>query len=407
MNIGIVTTWFARGAAYVSRQIKDVLDREHSVSVFVRGGEKQAKGDPVWNGPEIFWSRPVPGGESTEFSLKEFERWVGTNKIDMVIFNEQKWWEGVQFCSERGITNGAYVDFYSEDSLKIFGLHDFIICNTRRHYCAFEWHPGASYIPWGTDIQLFLPQSFDPVDPAGLVFHHSAGMAPVRKGTDSVIKAFSMIRNVEAKLFIHTQVDLHRLIPEVGELMDRLENSGRLAIQHETVEPPGLYHLGDVYVYPTRRDGLGLSMAEALACGLPLITVDHPPMREFYNEECGSLTGVRYAYCPSDGFYWPSVEVDIEDLAEKMALWAERHGEISGYKRAARRFAESDLDWTKNSSGLLEVVKAVQPASEAQKRAALIAMEKHNLRKRGRLKSRFMGHPRLFRLVRRLLHLGR
>lgn len=40
MNIGIVTTWFERGAAYVSRVYLEMLQKEdHNVFVFARGGK--------------------------------------------------------------------------------------------------------------------------------------------------------------------------------------------------------------------------------------------------------------------------------------------------------------------------------------------------------------------------------
>ena len=37
MHIGIVTTWFERGAAYVSRQYRDALAGQHTVFIFARG----------------------------------------------------------------------------------------------------------------------------------------------------------------------------------------------------------------------------------------------------------------------------------------------------------------------------------------------------------------------------------
>lgn len=50
MNIAIVTTWFERGAAYVSRQYRQALMRSHQVFIYARGGEAYAATDPVWNG---------------------------------------------------------------------------------------------------------------------------------------------------------------------------------------------------------------------------------------------------------------------------------------------------------------------------------------------------------------------
>ena len=52
--IGIVTTWFERGAAYVSRAYRDALDSAFEVQIYARGGERCAPGDPRWDGPEVW-----------------------------------------------------------------------------------------------------------------------------------------------------------------------------------------------------------------------------------------------------------------------------------------------------------------------------------------------------------------
>lgn len=46
MRIGIITTWFERGAAYVSRQFMELLQQTDEVFIYARGGEKYAMGDP-------------------------------------------------------------------------------------------------------------------------------------------------------------------------------------------------------------------------------------------------------------------------------------------------------------------------------------------------------------------------
>ena len=51
MNIGIVTTWMERGAAYVSRTYMDLLILAgHNVFIFARGGEViPSNGNEKWN----------------------------------------------------------------------------------------------------------------------------------------------------------------------------------------------------------------------------------------------------------------------------------------------------------------------------------------------------------------------
>ena len=90
MNIGIVTTWFERGAAYVSRQFRDVLASEHDVFIYARGGEKFAIGDPNWDLDYVTWAKQPTTFAFTDINLEDFQRWLISNNIELVIFNEQK-----------------------------------------------------------------------------------------------------------------------------------------------------------------------------------------------------------------------------------------------------------------------------------------------------------------------------
>jgi len=63
MNIGIVTTWFERGAAQVSHQYKEILGQDNEVFIYARGGEKYARNNPKWDTPDVTW------GKKTVFQL--------------------------------------------------------------------------------------------------------------------------------------------------------------------------------------------------------------------------------------------------------------------------------------------------------------------------------------------------
>lgn len=91
MNIGIVTTWFERGAAYVSRQYRDLLSTEHEVFIYARGGESYAIGDPHWDDARVTWAKKCFNPLLTAVDLQDFERWIRSNKLDVVFFNEQHW----------------------------------------------------------------------------------------------------------------------------------------------------------------------------------------------------------------------------------------------------------------------------------------------------------------------------
>ncbi|MBI9102588.1 MAG: glycosyltransferase family 4 protein [Spirochaetales bacterium] len=402
MKIGIVTTWFERGAAYVSRQFKEALEDQHDVFIFARGGESYAKGNSEWDGPEVHWGKRFYR-EATEVDLKEFGRWVKEKNIDIVLFNEQRWWPVVAYCNENDILNGCYVDYYTEESRPVFGLHDFLICNTKRHMEAFDWHPQAVYIPWGTDVDLFAPQTLSPLDEEKLIFFHSAGMAPKRKGTELVIDAFRMMKEKESKLLIHTQKKLTADFPEIDSVIKILESEGRLEIIQETVAAPGLYHKGDVYVYPSHLEGIGLTMAEALSCGLPLITVDVPPMNEFVFDGAGISVPAARLYARKDGYYWPKNDIDTQKLSESMDEYVRIRADFGSVKERARAAALEHLDWSKNSGLLSEAFSKLTPVPADSKKAAYTAMTDYeNERKLGLKHYGRELFPGLYRIIRRL-----
>jgi len=163
-----------------------------------------------------------------------------------------------------------------------------------------------------------------------------------RKGTDLVIKAFikGELFN-RSKLIIHTQVDIKGI--SGYETNDLLKYN--IQVIKKTVTAPGLYYLGDVYVYPTKLEGLGLTIFEALASGLPVITTDNAPMNEVVTNDVGKLIEVERLYSRSDGYYWPLSVCSISDLINKMSYYIENYSNLDEFKVRARKYAEEKLDW--------------------------------------------------------------
>ena len=351
LNIGIITTWFERGAAYVSRQYRDILRQKHNVFIYARGGESYAIGDPNWDDATVTWAPRVQNPLPTIIDLNHFRQWLQHNKIQVVFFNEQHWWPPVLGCMQLGIKTGAYIDYYTEQTIPIFNCYDFVICNTKKHLSAFDRHPQAFYIPWGTDTNLFKPADSPLAMPGIVSFFHSTGLNPIRKGTDTVLLAFSKLHG-PCRLVLHTQIDIKQYLPALASLIDSMQSQGRLTLYQKTVPAPGLYHEGDVYVYPSRLEGIGLTIAEAMACGLPVITSGHAPMNEFITEESGVTAAITRLYARHDGYYWPQCMVDGNDLQEKMQTYIEEIDHLESKKRKVRSFAERNLNWQINAKNL-------------------------------------------------------
>jgi|SRR5690625_247179 len=337
MNVGFVSTWFERGAAYVTKSYLDLLKKDHKVFVYARGGEDYGKNDSNWDFPYVTWSPKLLG---TNINYSHFKKWIKKNNINVIFFNEQNSIDIVYKVKMAfpSVKIGAYIDYYKEDTVKEFWLYDFLICNTKRHYSVFKDHPQCFYVPWGTDTNLFKPLEKPDED---LTFFHSVGMSN-RKGTTFLVDAF--IKGgiyKSAKLIIHAQESLEKIFGYENKEL----NKYNIEVIEETITAPGLYYLGDVFVYPTMLDGLGLTMYEALASGLPVITTDHPPMNEVINNRVGYLVDVDYFRSRRDGYYWPLSIVNEPSLIEGMQFFIDNPEILIKMKESAREEALKYWEW--------------------------------------------------------------
>lgn len=356
MNIGIVTTWFERGAAYVSRAYAETLSKAHQVFIYARGGESFGKNDPKWDSPNVKWATLG----SFEIDEDDFKKWIQQNNIQLILFNEQEhWWPPILWAHEAGVKTVGYIDYYTKRMLHWFDVFDALWCNTKRHYSVFNWHSGAAYIPWGTNINLFHPLDREPN--TNLVFFHSAGMGGYnfRKGTDILVRSFQNVKG-PAELIIHSQVPVEFFGSEIDRL---IASDKRIKFIHQTVTAPGLYHLGDVYVYPNRLDGLALSVTEALACGLPVICTDSAPCNEIVIPNItGWCVPIKSIKKRKDNYYWPETECDNSFLTMRMQECVDDRYLLPNWQRNARSFAEQQLDWEKRSAAILKMVNQLMKA---------------------------------------------
>ena len=358
MNIGIVTTWFERGAAYVSRQFEEVLETKHNVKIYARGGEQYAKGDKKWDRENVTWGTRIKSPfVATVIKKSDFLKWLKSNKIELVIFNEQHWFQPLLWCKQLNIKTIAYIDYYTEKTIPLFDIYDAVICNTKKHMQAFSGHKSACYIPWGTDVSTFVPKNTGLVNDDIVTFFHSAGLAGDRKGTDIFIKALAKLKKSKFKAVIHTQKDLIPQFPELADTIQELTNNNKLTIITKTVTAPGLYHLGDVYVYPSRLEGIGLTIAESISCGLACIVPDNGPMNEFVDDSYGKTISIDRFYARADGYYWPKCECSINALADAMEFYINNPETVVLQKNRSREYAVNHLSHKQNFNQILDLVE--------------------------------------------------
>ncbi|HEY7862758.1 MAG TPA: glycosyltransferase family 4 protein, partial [Thermoanaerobaculia bacterium] len=108
-----------------------------------------------------------------------------------------------------------------------------------------------------------------------------AGVAIARKGISEAVDAWRSLGEEGKRarlLFLSKPVDP----VEAGRISDLVSSDRRVAhlpaVPYE--EMPDYYRAADVFFFPTRREGFGIVVAEAMACGLPVVTTRARGVRE-------------------------------------------------------------------------------------------------------------------------------
>ncbi len=192
-------------------------------------------------------------------------------------------------------------------------------------------------IPNGIDPQVFTPQgpAIQNDEARGCVFLFVGGAIP-RKGFDLLLNAYE-----EA---FTSRDDVTLWIKECGSASFYAHNSllgltrrfapgsrlPHLMLNTEPVDAPtlaALYRRADCLVHPYRGEGFGMPLAEAMACGTPVITTAEGPAPEFCCEETGWLIPAVPAAVPDD-------PPPVGELSEPLTWFEPRFDELVRAMRA-------------------------------------------------------------------------
>lgn len=148
-------------------------------------------------------------------------------------------------------------------------------------------------IPQGVDLARFKPASDRaalrrtlgiPLDSPVLVF---MGSLVQRKGLDVLLKAWQRIhrRRPQARLALVGERRFED--PAAADFLEahleRLDVAARQAMMlpGRRDDPESWLQAADLFVFPSRREGFGTVMAEAMACGVPSVVAELPGITDF------------------------------------------------------------------------------------------------------------------------------
>lgn len=203
----------------------------------------------------------------------------------------------------------------------------------------------VTYLPYpiDTDYFKFKKRGKD------FVLLHSAGYSGPRqrKGTGLVLEAFKDLKERWRKLIVYSQVPLYQ-----GKIKE--EN---IDVREENlVDMRDLYKEGDLYLAPSKAEGLGLFLYECMACGIPIMTTDAPPMNEIVLDP-KFLIEVERELKPwgkGDGSWY---QASLKDLVKKASSLSSEELQLTSVKN--RKMIEEYFSWKVLGSKWREMFKSV------------------------------------------------
>jgi glycosyltransferase involved in cell wall biosynthesis len=140
------------------------------------------------------------------------------------------------------------------------------------------------------------------------------------------------------------------------KLQNIINKQKNIIFKHGTFSPFP-YHEGDIYLYPSRLDGIGLTLPEAISMGLPAIVTNCPPMNEFVKDNYnGFLIDVKYKCSRPDGYYWPESICSKYSLKEKIEKYIKNPNLVNIHSQGSRDLALNQLKWEENSKNLSRLI---------------------------------------------------
>jgi glycosyltransferase involved in cell wall biosynthesis len=154
----------------------------------------------------------------------------------------------------------------------------------------------------------------------------NVGRQTAQKGHDDLVRAFAVVnaRHPAYLVILGREGDgtelLQRSITELGV-------GERVTVIPYTDRPYDYYRNADVFAFPSRMEGLGTAVLEAMACGLPVVGYDIPPVREIGGD-------IEVATLVPPG--------DVGTLADAVLAVLEGEGDSRSLADAARRVVVED-----------------------------------------------------------------
>ncbi|OHB35307.1 MAG: hypothetical protein A2Y09_06855 [Planctomycetes bacterium GWA2_39_15] len=355
MRIGIVSYWFNRGQATVSRYIRSIYDKlGHKTFVLARPTKESFYLPKFIDTTDVWNQTNITPASSYNIPLKEYTKWIKDNSIEIIFFDQNYQFKEIAKIRALGVktvTRFVWESFgekHVKGARKAFDIiYSLNKCEQVR-YAALGIN--SPWIPWGCHPELIAINSKRRED--GIYFYYPGGYLSKRKPTKTVIQAFCKVQSPLIKLIIKTQHEEKR-----DELIGHVDTSDpRIKIINGDISTQEYYNLFascHVCLAPSRWEGLGLHLYEAVAFGMPIITNNNPPMSEIVQNNYNGLLVKSYqsGYAESG---IAAYEPDTDDLSRAIQHLSE-HDMIDRLSKNTREL-RNVMSWDKTTVSFKELL---------------------------------------------------
>jgi 1,2-diacylglycerol 3-alpha-glucosyltransferase len=331
MRVGVVSKWFARGQPVVGRQLRSALEELGHETVVLARPKKERGPRPGALDRDDVWDQPgVTEASAYDVPAGEYERWVADNALEAIFCDQNYQFAELASLRGRGVrTIGRFVweHFGAEHVAGARDAFSLVYSLTRAEQRRYrELGLETPYVPWGCHPELLAvarevrgkPAS-EPRDHVTFVF--PGGFLGHRKPLEPVLEAFMRVKDDRLRLVVKAQVERRHVRP--AEAAARSDPR----IEVRVADRPTAEHLRevascDVCLSPSRWEGLGLPLYEAIAFGMPSITNDSPPMNEAIHDEVNGLLVASHPNGTARSGI-PALDPDVGALAEAIERLAD------------------------------------------------------------------------------------
>jgi len=357
MNIGFVSTWNKRGTKYQTKFLAEHILHKHQLFFFFykkiefEKDEKKQLNYTFKKSPKI----------------KYILKWAIQKKLDVIFFiDKQDDYLDLELFHKKGIKTITTIMYeeITQNNLKELACFSYVLCPVKCTYDLLR-EKGLSnlvFIRWGVDSQWVSRSSVVNLRKE-IFFLFNAGWGGVqwRKNPLAVVEAFDIASKSDDSIYLmfKTQLPVKKYETEVQEIIKNNQNIIVIEDNLSQAQLMSLYSKCSVSLLPSKWEGIGIPFLESLAMGLPVITVDSPPMNEWVldgdNGYCCKLAREETRKTRAgDEKFVKAIMVDTEDLAQKILLLADRDNQLKMSKNAIKSVVDSGEGFQTNLNKFLD-----------------------------------------------------